>query len=108
MALHSTGTSTLWGNINGQLNAPAGLSGVTAIAAGAAHSMALLSDGTVRVWGQNQYQQSVASGGLANVEAISGGEKQSMALLSDGTVVQWGFSVPPPADMAGVTQIAAG
>ena len=41
-----------WGyNDYGQTNVPAGLSGVTAIAAGDYHSLALKSDGTVVAWG---------------------------------------------------------
>ena len=35
----------------GQCSVPSGLSGVTAIAAGAYHSLALKSDGTVVAWG---------------------------------------------------------
>ena len=35
----------------GQCNVPSGLSGVTAIAAGSYHSLALKGDGTVVAWG---------------------------------------------------------
>ena len=48
------GTITGWGN-NGdlQLQPPGGLTGVIALAAGNAHSLALKNDGTVWAWGRN-------------------------------------------------------
>src|SRR5437899_12265501 len=64
------GTVSAWGdNSFGELgngtntasNTPmqvSGLSGVTAIAGGELHSLALKSDGTVRAWGQNTSGQS--------------------------------------------------
>ncbi len=81
-----------------------GLSDVTAIAAGGLHSLALLSDGTVRAWGYNLVGQlgngttndsdvPVAVSGLGGVTAISGGMYDSLALLSDGTVMAWGGNV---------------
>ena len=54
---------------------PGGLSGVTAIAAGASHSLALKSDGTVVAWGCAGIdcgQCSVPSG-LSGVTAIAAG-----------------------------------
>ena len=46
------GTVAAWGdNSNGQSTVPAGLSDATAIDAGAYHSLALKSDGTVVGWG---------------------------------------------------------
>ncbi len=54
----SGGTVIGWGdNHYGQVNIPADLSGVTNIAAGAFHSLALKSDGTVAGWGHNSYGQ---------------------------------------------------
>jgi alpha-tubulin suppressor-like RCC1 family protein len=132
MALKSDGTVWTWGlNDLGQLgigtnttdnNMPVqvpGLSGVVAIAAGAYHSMALTSDGTVWVWGENDYGQlgdgtangpqtctigsssvpcsmtpvqvmTTAGMPLGNVMAIAGGFYHSMALTSDGNVWTWG------------------
>jgi alpha-tubulin suppressor-like RCC1 family protein len=78
-----------------------GLPNVTAIAAGGDYSLALLSDGTVRAWGDNEAGQlgngtttnsdvPVAVSGLSNVVAIAAGEEHSLALLANGTVMAWG------------------
>jgi alpha-tubulin suppressor-like RCC1 family protein len=78
-----------------------GLSGVTAVAAGGEHSLALLADGTVRAWGNNRSGQlgngsttsshtPVLVSGLSGVTAIAAGKQYSLALLSNGTVMAWG------------------
>jgi alpha-tubulin suppressor-like RCC1 family protein len=91
-----------------------GLSGVVAIAAGAQHSLALLSDGTVMAWGANERGQlgdgttngpdhcyteaeptqcstsPVPVSGLSEVTAIAAGQNYSLALLKNGTVMAWG------------------
>jgi alpha-tubulin suppressor-like RCC1 family protein len=148
LALLSSGTVMAWGaNTSGQLgvgeaeigvsNVPVaveGLTGVTAIAAGGNHSLALLSDGTVMAWGENESGQlgdgntneadaPVPVKGLAGVTAIAAGGEYSLALLSDGTVMAWGAGehgqlgndrtinsdVPVNVkDLTGVTAIAAG
>ena len=74
----NTGVSRVvgWGyNAQGQTTIPAGLSGVTAIAAGAFHSLALKSDGTVVGWGQT-----TIPAGLGGVTAIAAGDYYSLAL----------------------------
>jgi alpha-tubulin suppressor-like RCC1 family protein len=79
----------------------AGRSGVTAVAAGSAHSLALLADGTVLAWGSNHSGQlgngsttnsntPVAVSGLSGVKAIAAGRQYSLALLTNGTVMSWG------------------
>jgi alpha-tubulin suppressor-like RCC1 family protein len=77
------------------------LTGVVAISAGPAHSLALLRDGTVRGWGFNNAGQ-VGDGttidrdapvpvqGVRNVVAIAAGGVFGLALLADGTVMAWG------------------
>ncbi len=80
------------------------LSNVIAIAARGAHSLALLSNGTVMAWGLNAYGQlglgdttdritptQIPAGSVSNVLAITAGSYHSLALLSDGTVKAWGF-----------------
>lgn len=121
-ALLANGTVMAWGS-NGytQLGMPSlyannwnqptpqlipGLTGVTAIAAGYDHTLALLSSGVVMVCGRNNHgefgngtwyaSQSVATfqpvPGLSNVTAIAAGENHCLALLSDGTMRAWGFN----------------
>ena len=79
-----------------------GLSGVSAIAAGVRHSLALLEGGTVMAWGADESgelgdgsivrseEAPVAVSGLAGVAQISAGGEHSMALLANGTVMTWG------------------
>jgi alpha-tubulin suppressor-like RCC1 family protein len=114
LALLSGGTVMAWGDDeSGQLGngsdesvssvpvAVSGLSGVSAIAAGGEHSLALLSNGTVMAWGNNESGQlgdgnfdesdtPVAVKGLSGVAAISAGGAFSLALLKTGTVMAWG------------------
>jgi len=114
LALLSGGTAMAWGDDEfGQLGngssetissvpvAVSGLSGVTAISAGENHSLALLSNGTVMAWGENESGQlgngsfkesdvPVAVKGLTGVSAISAGGNHSLALLKTGTVMAWG------------------
>lgn len=78
-----------------------GLEGVTAVAAGAQHGLALVEDGTVRAWGYNvvgeigdgtviQRTTPVPVLGIRNAVAIGAGSSLSVALLADGTVMTWG------------------
>ena len=71
------------------------------IAAGASHSLAVKSDGTVWTWGLNSSGQlgngnttnqksPVKVTGIANASAVAGGASHSLALRSDGTVSAWG------------------
>ena len=70
------------GIVNGPVlkTVPAGLSGVTAIAAGGTFSLALKSNGTVVAWGVNTSGQTNVPPSLTNVIAIAGGEAHSLAL----------------------------
>ena len=127
LALKADGTLRAWGRNNyGQLGdstttqrdlpvtviryaqGPA-VSGVVAIATGANHSLALLSDGTVLTWGYNGYGQ-LGDGTtvvrytpvqvvldaqqtlLRGIIAIAAGDNYSLALRSDGTVLAWGYN----------------
>jgi alpha-tubulin suppressor-like RCC1 family protein len=116
--------------------AVAGLKDIAAVSAGTADSLALLSNGTVMAWGQNNFGQlgtgrtsplstvPVPVKGLSHVVAVSAGDGHSLALLSNGTVMAWGedafgqlgdgrtgaFSDRPVLvkGLTGVTQVAAG
>jgi hypothetical protein len=100
-----------WGNNDsGQRDTPPGLSGVTAIAAGNFHSLALRSNGTVVAWGcggGHDSGQCAVPPGLSGVVAIAAGI-DSLALKSDGTVVEWGCTLCAPANLSGVIAIATG
>jgi alpha-tubulin suppressor-like RCC1 family protein len=70
-----------WGsNSNGQISGVVGLSGVTAIAAGDWHSLALKSDGTVVSWGDTGNGNTVPAS-LSGVSAIAGGGRFSLAIV---------------------------
>ena len=101
-------TVTAWGyNWAGQTDVPGGMAGVTAIAAGQAHALALKQDGTVVSWGSNDVGERMVPSGLSGVVAIDAGGTRSMALKSDGTVVCWG-SASTPSGLNNVVAIAAG
>lgn len=115
LALLADGTVMAWGDGgNGQLGdgkfrnvqdtpvAVKTLTGVTAIAAGGQHALALLSGGAVAAWGENSDGQLGNGGppgasdvpvmvqGLSTAVAVSAGEEHSLALLSNGTVMARG------------------
>jgi len=115
LALLSNGTVMAWGgNELGQLGdgttgghidvpvAVKGLTGVTAVSADGYHSLALLGNGTVMAWGDNEKGElgngttggysdvPVAVSGLGGVTAVSAGGYHSLALLGNGTAMAWG------------------
>lgn len=119
LALHANGTVSGWGeDESGELANEAveeaeeglsstpvtveGLSGVTAVAAGQGHALALLSGHTVDAWGENSYgeigdgttsekvDRPAAVSGLSNVKSISAGDADSIALLESGAAMAWG------------------
>ncbi|MEV4094789.1 S8 family serine peptidase [Streptosporangium saharense] len=116
LAVLSDGTVRAWGdNSQGQLgyagsDSPVAitvpsLTGVSAgpggVAAGGAHSVALLSNGTVKAWGDNAQGQlgdgtttdhttPAAVTGLTGVSQVSSRGDHVLALLTGGTVKAWG------------------
>jgi hypothetical protein len=69
---------------------PANVGDVFSIAAGAQHTMALRTDGTVLVWGTDAFGQTNVPAGLSNVVAIAAGNNHCLALRSDGSLAAWG------------------
>ncbi len=110
------GAVIAWGdNSQGQRNVPANLNGVTAIAAGGGHVVALRKDGTLTAWGVNTYGQTTVPVGLGVVKAVAAGGVHTVALQNNGAVAAWGYNFPGPgvttvpiAAQSGVTAIAAG
>ncbi len=79
------------------------LTGVAYAAAGANHSLAIKTDGTVVAWGSNAQGQlginstttskmAVAVSGLTDVIDLVGGGAHSMAMKSDGSIWSFGFN----------------
>jgi alpha-tubulin suppressor-like RCC1 family protein len=126
MALMSDGTVYAWGaNVEGQLGVHSKddsciplqvhgpgdvgyLTGITRLAAGHEHSLAVKEDGSLWAWGRNWYGQlGIHSnddhtipyqvhgpgdvGYLTDVVDVAAGHNHSLALKSDGTVYAWGY-----------------
>jgi len=112
----ATGYVLAWGlNGLGQCNVPAeALSGVSSIAAGNGHTVAL-KNGKVLAWGDNDSGQcNVPAEALSGVSAIAAGCVHTVA-LKDGKVLAWGTNVydqcnvnVPAEAQSGVSAIAAG
>jgi alpha-tubulin suppressor-like RCC1 family protein len=106
-----------------------GLSEVSAVAAGASDSFALLSDGHVMAWGgggnelgiggEQESDVPVEVPGLSEVVAISAGYSTTLALLGSGKVMAWGFnaygqlgngttsSSDVPVEVSGLSEVVA-
>ena len=103
-----------WGeNTEGALNVPSGLTNVGQVAAGAGHSLARKSDGTLAAWGRNaEGQTTIPVAAATNVAAIAAGSAHSLAAKTDGTVIAWGLNdlgqATVPGGLTNVVQVAAG
>ena len=101
-----------WGSIPfGQLTPPAGLNDAIAVAAGASHSLALRSNGTVVAWGRETQGETIVPPGLSNVVAISA-RSHNVALKGDGSILVWGHPDPAvtnvPTEITPAIAVAAG
>jgi hypothetical protein len=66
------------------------LNGITAIAAGHAHYVALKGDGTVIAWGDDTYGQCAVPRGLKDVALIRCGDNHTIAVTKNNSVYAWG------------------
>ena len=101
-----------WGNnSNGQTTLPS-LANVAAVAAGSAHSLALLSTGTLVAWGLNGSGQTAIPGALTGVTDIAAGASHNLVRKSNGTLVAWGDNsysqTTIPAGISTASKVAAG
>ena len=71
------------------------LSGVTAIAAGGEHTVALKTDGTVVAWGWNISGETTVPAGLSGVTAIAAGGRHTVALVGTATPVAPAITTQP-------------
>jgi hypothetical protein len=105
------GPLVCWGQSD-QCNPPSSLGGVTQVAGGSFHNLALKSDQTVAGWGWNDRGQLSIPAGLSNVTQVAAGSWFSLALRADSTVVAWGFNgngeCNVPSGLMGVTQVQGG
>jgi alpha-tubulin suppressor-like RCC1 family protein len=114
LVLKADGTVWAWGKggygqlgngtFSGYSTSPVQVSGITGasgVAAGAFHSVAVMSNGSVETWGYNNSGQlgngtttnsntPVQVTGLNNVTMVAAGAYHSLALKADGTVWSWG------------------
>jgi alpha-tubulin suppressor-like RCC1 family protein len=102
-----------WGdNSSLQLQPPASVMNVAALASGGDHSLALLANGTVLGWGDNSYGQNNVPLSANQAVAIAEGDTHSLALRADGSVVAWGDNssgqTTVPASVQNAVAIAAG
>lgn len=98
-----------------ETNVPMTLRGVTAVAGGDTHAMALKTDGTVVVWGndlQGQTGVPLLPTPLADVVSIAAGGNVCGAVKRDGTVRVWGDAslgqTTVPSGLSDVKQLAIG
>ncbi len=109
----------IWGSDDwGVLSSASTETGLTGLAAGSHHALALRSNGSVVAWGLDNDELGNFGGQVSNAPtatgftALSGGTYHSLALRSDGSIMSWGSNLGgqvsgTPAG-AGFTQIDAG
>jgi len=82
------------------------------VAAGWRHSIAIRSDGGVRCWGWNEYDQCNTPADLGPCSSVAGGVYHTIALRSDGGVRCWGNNgfgqCDTPADLGPCSSVAGG
>ena len=80
---------------------------IAAVAGGAAHSLALSTNGAISGWGDNTQGEARSPSSLSNSVAIAAGNGFSVALQTNGTVVVWGSQSTVPAGLTNAVAIAA-
>jgi hypothetical protein len=92
-------------NYCGQCDVPEGLSEVVHIYVNSAICIALKSNGTVVVWGDNYYGCRNVPAGLHDVVAVNFGSGGINAVKADGSVEVWGY--PPCFDDESLTGLSS-
>jgi polygalacturonase len=102
-----------WGyDGSGETDVSPVLTNATGVAAGAYHTLALISDGTVSAWGDDSVGQCDVPAGLSNVVSIAAGAYHNLALRTDGSLVAWGDDsagqCDPPSGATNIVAVSAG
>jgi alpha-tubulin suppressor-like RCC1 family protein len=113
LSILSNKTLAGWGT--GASDIPIGLTSVKAVSSFQHTKIALKTDGTVVVWGDNSGHQLALPYGVSGVTAVSMGGTHALA-LEKGKVIGWGYNLcclygqqtPPPDTLSSVKSIAAG
>ena len=80
-----------WGeDAHYQTEIPVGITNAVMVAGGYFQGLALLSDGTLRSWGDNFYTSSPTN--ITGVAMIAGGWNHNLALQTNGVVTVWGYN----------------
>ena len=91
-----------------------GLTGVTALSAGAYHRLALKGNGTVAAWGNDPtgFGINQVPLGVSGVVAIDSSNSHNVVLMANGSVFAWGSNAygqcTGPGGLLGVTAVSAG
>jgi hypothetical protein len=100
------------GGVPAYLDPPSDVTNAMAVAAGTYHALALLENGEIRGWGDNDSGQTNVPPDATNAVAIAAGDRHSAALLRDGGLRMWGQTVygqiEPPTNLGTAVAIAAG
>jgi alpha-tubulin suppressor-like RCC1 family protein len=106
-----------WGSVpNGQSNAAPQLTNIISLAAGKAHGVVALDNGTVLNWGSywtgTSFVSVTAPPPFTNATAVAAGSRHDLALKTGGTVAAWGLNdfgqTNVPVNATNVIAVAAG
>jgi alpha-tubulin suppressor-like RCC1 family protein len=94
VALDLAGTPIAWGSSTDlvKTSLPSDLTGLTQVALGADHGVAIRTDGTLACWGLNNKGQASPPPVSAAATQVAAGSQHSLALLADGSVSAWGWN----------------
>lgn len=93
-----------WGdNTGGQIDVPAGLSNIVAVAGGDLHTIALRTNGKLVVWGSNSDGQKNIPPHLPSIVSIAAGASHNLAIGADGSLFAWGNNAAGQCDIPSST-----
>jgi alpha-tubulin suppressor-like RCC1 family protein len=100
------------GIVYSAITPPANLTGSVQVSSGGGFTVALRTDGTVYVWGDNSYGQCNVPESATSVVQIAAGNHHILARRADGRVVAWGDNsygqCTIPSGLSSIVNVAAG